>query len=171
MPGLGSTKANGESLPMERVKGILTAVLLGFTLISIGFALGKHSVKSDKQTSALPKARGRQVAVYYLHSTFRCETCNTIEKMTGQVLNDSYRNELAEGKVLWIVEDFQEKEALAKKFEVVASCVVVAEMKNGVVLDYRRLDDVWSQMKDQKAFTRYIENTIDQYLKQIGWKS
>jgi len=156
---------------MERLKGILTKVLLCFALISIGFALGKHSVKFDKQANILPKAKGRQVAVYYLHSTFRCKTCNTIEKMTRQVLNGSYRNELAEGKVLWIVEDFQEQEALAKKFEVVASCVVVAEMKDGVVLDYRRLDDVWSQMKDQKAFTRYIENTIDQYLKQIGWKS
>jgi hypothetical protein len=88
--------------------------------------------------------------------------------MTRELLEHSYGDELAERKIQWIKEDFQENEALARKFEVVASCVVVAEMKDGVVIDYKRLDDVWTLMKDPEAFNRYISDAIDGYLKKSG---
>lgn len=156
---------------MERLKKILTNCLLAFAMISIGFALGKHSVKLDKQANSLFNENGRQVAVYYLHSTFRCITCNTIEKMTWELLASSYSNELAERKIQWIKDNFQENEALAEQFEVFASCVVVAEMENGVITDYKRLDDVWTLMKDPQAFNRYISDAIDGYLKNTGGKS
>ena len=147
---------------------IITNGLLTFALISIGFALGKHLVKPDAQVNHLPNGNGRQVAVYYLHSTFRCVTCNTIEKMTRELLDTSYAQQLADGKIQWIEDDFQENEALARQFEVAASCVVVAEMKDGVVLDYKRLDDVWTKMKDTAAFNQYISEAIDGYLKKGG---
>ena len=82
---------------MIRLKTIITHSLLAFVLISIGFALGKHSVSSiklDKEHSSSLKEE-KHIAVYYLHATFRCVTCNTIEKMTRTLLNDSYRKELA----------------------------------------------------------------------------
>lgn len=156
---------------MERLKKILTNCLLAFAMISIGFALGKHSVKLDKQTNSLFNENGRQVAVYYLHSTFRCITCNTIEKMTWELLTSSYSDELADREIQWIKDNFQENEALAEQFEVFASCVVVAEMENGVITDYKRLDDVWTLMKDPEAFNRYISDAIDGYLKKTGGKS
>ncbi|MCP4745237.1 MAG: hypothetical protein GY874_03715 [Desulfobacteraceae bacterium] len=153
---------------MERLKKILTNSLLAFALISIGFALGKHSVKPDRQTDNIANGNGRQVVVYYLHSTFRCVTCNTIEKMTRELLDNSYSKQLADEKIQWIEDDFQENETLAKQFEVVASCVVVAEVKDGVVLDYKRLDDVWTKMKDPEAFNQYISDAINGYLKKSG---
>lgn len=155
---------------MEKAKTIVTNCLLVFALISIGFSLGKHSVKPEPQTNNLPHSNGRQVAVYYLHSTFRCTTCNTIEKMTRELLDRAYSQQLADGKILWFESDFQENETLAKQFEVVASCVVVADMQDGEVQDYKRLDDVWNKMKDRDAFNLYISEAIDGYLKPSGGK-
>lgn len=155
---------------MERLKKIITYGLLAFALISIGFALGKHSVKPDVKVNDLPNGNGRQVAVYYLHSTFRCLTCNTIERMTRELLDNSYSKQLADRKIQWIEDDFQENEPLAKQFEVVASCVVVAEIKDGTVLDYKRLDDVWTVMNDPETFNRYISDAIDGYLNKNGGK-
>ena len=152
---------------MEKTKKILTNILLVFALLSIGVAVGKHLAKPEQQASLVPNASGHQVAVYYLHSTFRCETCNTIESMTRELLETSYGDELAAGKVLWIEEDFQKNEALAKRFEVVASCVVVVEMKEGVIADYTRLDDVWIWMCEPRAFNLYIGEAIDAYLERI----
>ncbi len=156
---------------MVQVKKILTNCLLAFVFVSIGFALGKHSIKTERPPDSLSNESGRQVAVYYLHSTFRCVTCNTIEKMTRELLDKAYRNELAEGKIQWIEDDFQENEALAKQFEVVASCVVVAELEDGAVLNYKRLDEVWTKMMDTEAFDRYISEAITEYLKKIGGES
>lgn len=150
---------------MERLKKILTHVLLAFALISIGFALGKHSAQPDRHANQLPNGKNEQVVVYYLHSTFRCVTCNTIESMTRALLQQSYSQQLADGNVVWIEDDFQENETLARQFEVVASCVVVAWMRDGKVVDYKRLDEVWTLMKDTEIFNRYISNAIDGYLK------
>lgn len=90
--------------------------LLLFALISIGFTLGKHSVKLNAHVNHLPR----------------------------------------------IEDDFQENEVLARQFEVAASCVVVVERKYGVVLDYKRLDDAWSKMKDTVAFNRLTHRSLDQ---------
>lgn len=156
---------------MKKAKKILTNSLLAFALISIGFALGKHSVKSGARSDGTPQIPGHVVAVHYLHSTFRCVTCNTIEKMTRELLDNSYSEQLADGKILWIVDDFQENEKLARQFAVISSCVVVAEMKDGTVVDYKRLDDVWTLMKDPAAFNRYISEAIDGYLQKMGGQS
>lgn len=156
---------------MEALKKILTNLLLAFALISIGFALGKHSVKSSAPVAALPTDNGSQVAVYYLHSTFRCVTCNTIEAMTRDVLDQSYSEALADGSMLWIEADFQEDESLAKQFEVAASCVVVAQLENGEVIDYQRLDDVWTFMQDPEVFNLYISDAIEVYLSEKGDQS
>lgn len=155
---------------MERLKSILTYGLLAFTLISIGFALGKNAAKSEQQADGQSTVRenGTYVAVYYLHSTYRCTTCNTIEKMTRELLENAYSQPLAEGKMQWFEDDFQKNEALAKQFEVIASCVVVADIKDGVVIEYKRLDDVWTLMADPKAFNQYISQAIDAYLAKTG---
>lgn len=156
---------------MKLTKKILTNGLLAFALISIGFALGKHSVKQLEPVNNPSDESGQRVAVYYLHSTFRCVTCNTIEKMTRELLHNSYSNKLTEGKIQWIEDDFQENQALAEQFNVAASCVVVADIKDGVVLDYKRLDDVWIKMKDPVAFNQYISDAIDGYLQKSGGRS
>lgn len=160
-----------KRVAMTKLRDFLRYGLLAFVLISIGFALGKHSVRSSRSPADQPAAQGDYVAVYYLHSTFRCVTCNTIEKMTRELLNTVYSKEVSEKKILWFEQDFQENEALAKQFEVVASCVVVAKMKDGKLIDYQRLDDVWTLMKDPVAFNHYISGAINGYLKTSGDKS
>ncbi len=155
---------------MEKRKHLLTKGLLAFALISIGFALGKHNAKPDiSQSDGLqPGCTGRQVAVYYLHSTFRCVTCNTIESMTKALLDSAYSQDIEEGRIQWIEADFMANTALAKQFEIVASCVVVAAMKDSVVTDYKRLDDVWTKMENPAAFNAYISTAIDGYLEKTG---
>ncbi|MFA7173098.1 MAG: nitrophenyl compound nitroreductase subunit ArsF family protein [Kiritimatiellia bacterium] len=153
---------------MERAKNILTKLLIAFVLISIGFALGKHSARSDTSSATQSNMQGNYVAVYYMHSTFRCVTCNTIEKMTRELLDKSYAEELADGRIKWQEVDFQENEELARKFEIVSSCVVVAQVKDGEVSVFKRLDEVWTLMKDTDSFNQYIGDAINAYLRNDG---
>lgn len=157
-----------EHKPMEMLKKILTDILLVFVFISIGYILGKHSVNIKDNTGILPNSNGRQVAVYYLHSTFRCVTCNTIEEMTITLLNNQFADELADKRIIWQEVNFQENETIAKQFQVIASCVVVADLNNGIVQDYQRLDEVWTKMKNPDEFNEYISNAINKYLKKSG---
>jgi len=150
---------------VEKIKNLVTILLVTFALISIGFVLGKNSVKgveiNDFTSSGI---KGNFVAVYYLHSTFRCVTCNTIEKLTYELLNDSYDDKLSNGKIQWREIDFQENETIAKKFDVVASCVVVGRIVNGEFVEYQRLDNVWELVNKPIEFKNYIARTIDENL-------
>ena len=149
----------------------LTRLLLGFALISIGFAAGKHAAKSsgNPQEPQGPSGagvhdRGSTVAVYYMHATFRCVTCNTIEKMTRELLDSEFAQELKAGMVRMEEVDFQENGVLARHYGVVASCVVVAQVRDGEEVAYQRLDEVWTLMKDPPAFNRYVGDAIRGYL-------
>lgn len=149
---------------MERANKILTNLLLAFVLVSIGFVFGKHSVKDAAQADALPAGNGRYVAVFYLHSTFRCTTCNQIEDMTGELLDSAYGNELASGEIVRGTYNFQKDTELAAKFDVAASCIVVALFDGGEIAGYRRLDEVWTLVNDQQGFDSFVCGVINEYL-------
>jgi hypothetical protein len=156
--------------PVHKLQKTLTNILLAFALISFGFMLGKHSqppgaVESEKQSLI-----DEQVVVYYLHATFRCVTCNTIEEMTKALLKKSYSKEMTEGRLVWKEVNFQQDEALARQFEVSASCVVVAHLKNNTVTSYRRLDEVWTWMADPEVFNKNISDVIESYLEHLEVK-
>ncbi|PKK89531.1 MAG: hypothetical protein CVV64_14070 [Candidatus Wallbacteria bacterium HGW-Wallbacteria-1] len=101
------------------------------------------------------------LAVYYLHSSFRCSTCNTIEKYTRELLDTRYGPQLSRGEIVWHEVDFQVQEDLASQFQVVASCVVVARIRADKVISFSRLDDVWTHVEDRAAFEAYVSGAID----------
>ncbi|WP_051321418.1 nitrophenyl compound nitroreductase subunit ArsF family protein [Chrysiogenes arsenatis] len=148
-----------------KLQKILTTALLIFTLVSIGFLFGKHSA-SDGIDNGAPAA-GTYVAVYYLHATFRCVSCNAIEALTKGLLDTSYAEPLANGSIRWSVVDFQENEALAKKFRVVATSVVVALVDNGRIRDFERLDKIWTFAEKPEELTAYIQAAIDRHVAQL----
>lgn len=157
---------------MERTQHFVKNGLLAFVLISVGFAFGKHSVRrvavTEPRSSGPPAAAAAalpvKIRVYYLHATFRCVTCNTIEKMTRELLERQFGKALADGRIEWREDDFQENESLAKRFDVISSCVVVAKMRGEKVLAYQRLDEVWTLMDNPVKFNDYVGGAIRAYL-------
>ena len=149
---------------MDKLKTLVTNSLLAFAFISIGFVLGKYSGRQAVSQVVTSVDNERYVAVYYMHTTRRCMTCNSIEKMTRKVLDSSYKIELAAGRLRWQEIDFQKQTQLARRFEVVASCVVVAHIRNGKIADFKRLDGAWTLRKHPAAFTKYISDAIEGYL-------
>lgn len=149
---------------MFKFRKLLSSVLLIFTILSIGYMLGKNSAEKQFSVTNNPGG-GNYIAVYYLHSTFRCETCNTIENMTKILLNTNYSSEIQSGDIIWQEIDFMKNHDLAEQFDVVASCVVVAMIDQGEVQNFKRLDEVWTLMANPVEFNEYISKAIDTYLR------
>jgi hypothetical protein len=143
-------------------------VLLAFVLVSIGFALGKE-VTARRQAPADttgPVSGGDKVVVYYLHTTFRCVTCNEIERLTKALLETEFADPMAASKVEWREANFQQDETLAKRYEVVSSCVVVVQVRDGKEAAYQRLDDVWTRYQNPSDFNHYVGSAIKKYLEE-----
>ena len=146
---------------MSRDKHIarIKKLLLAFVMVSIGFAFGRHSV-NPASAGARQMTGPAVVQVYYLHATFRCPSCNTIEKLTRALLDKQYKDELSSGAIIFREANFQTDTALSKQFGVVAGCVVVAAVRDGKTIDFLRLDEVWTRMNDPAAFDKYLNDAI-----------
>lgn len=159
-------------MTMGRARNITRSVLFAFLLVSIGLVLGK-AVTARRQAPATgpgspapaaPVATSDKVLVYYLHTTFRCVTCNEIERLTKALVETDFADDLAAGKIQWREANFQQDESLAKRYGVVSSCVVVVNIQGGQERDFQRLDDVWTRYQDPADFNGYVGAAIRKYL-------
>ncbi len=148
---------------MKKFVKVFKNVLIAFVLISIGFTLGRHSVsrKSIQENNA---NKSCLVRVYYMHASIRCSMCNGIEKMTEKLLKDKYSKEMSDGEIEFARVNFQENETLSKRFDVLASCVVIAKIRAGKIIAYQRLDKVWTLFRKPAEFNAYISKAIQVYL-------
>jgi hypothetical protein len=154
-------------------KTLITRLLLAFVLFTLGFGVGKEVGRRQAvppaSTPALPgeaRAPARvedKVIVYYLHATFRCVTCNTIEAMAKEVVETQFAEALAAGRIEWYEGDFQVEEDLARRFDVVSSCVVVARRVAGKEAEFQRLDEVWTLVDKPAEFREYIVTAVRKY--------
>ena len=99
-----------------------------------------------------------------MHTTFRCVTCNEIERLTKALVETEFADDLAAGRIEWREANFQQDESLAKRYEVVSSCVVVVNMQGGKERGFQRLDDVWTRYQDPADFNGYVGAAIRKYL-------
>lgn len=150
--------------------------LLAFVLITIGFALGKEAATRRLATDALDDSTTQRtdfvgdiedattVRVYYAHATIRCVTCNTIEALALKTLQSRFPEALAEGTLEWRIVNFLEDDNFARRYEIVASTIVVVGLKGGTETGYARLDEVWTKVNDPRAFEEYVTEKVRRFL-------
>ena len=140
-------------------------ILLFFAIFTLGFGLGREAglrrSATDAAAAALPTAADADtVLVYYLHTTFRCATCNGIEQLARQVVEQEFAEESGDGRVEWRAANFQEREDLAARYGVASSTVVVVDIENGEEKNFKRLDEVWTLHDQPEAFAEYVGKAI-----------
>ena len=148
--------------------------LLTFVVFTLGFGVGKEAGRRQAAAPApdgaavggagSPVATADKVTVYYLHATFRCVTCNTIEAMAKEVVTTQFAADVAAGRIEWREADFQEREDLAKRYDVVSSTVVVVHLVDGREVEFQRLDEVWTLFDKPTEFKEYIAGAIRKYV-------
>jgi hypothetical protein len=164
-----------------RARKILGRLLTAFVLVSIGFALGKETTRRSRGPSPAPPepAAGTQpaarpaegappgpdkVIVYYMHATLRCFTCNRMESLAESLVKTDFAEALAQGRLEWRTADFQEQHALAGRYGVGTSTVVVVKVRGGREVGFKRLDEVWTKVNDANEFVRYVGGAIREML-------
>lgn len=104
--------------------------------------------------------------VYYFHSNTRCPTCQSIESQAHDTVANEFASRLSKGDMTWKVVNYEQAAAkpLATKFEIQMPVVVLANMKDGEIKDWKRLDKVWALVGDKPAFKKYVQAEIERML-------
>lgn len=154
-----------------KAKKITANLLMAFVLVSIGFIAGKETVLRSEITGAESPAQdpaeqlsGDKVILYYMHATFRCFTCNSIESMAKEVVETDFAEALADGRLEWQVVNFQENTALGRQYGVGTSTLVISKIQDGKEVQFQRLDEVWQKISNPQAFKQYVDEMVKLYL-------
>ena len=105
------------------------------------------------------------LAVYYLHSNYRCPTCRTVEAETKKLLETEFAPQLDRGEIVFKTINYEKPSGvkLAREFKVNSAVVVLAVVKDGAMdkSKSKRLDKVLPlAARDTKALAEYLRTEI-----------
>ena len=106
-------------------------VILLLTICLGVFACGNSNAKGNK--TADKQAEKDRVEVLYFHGKQRCATCMAIEKNAKAAVEAAFAEELKNGTVVFRTIDISkaENEAIADKYDVTWSSLIVSKWKGG----------------------------------------
>jgi hypothetical protein len=104
--------------------------------------------------------------VYYFHGNKRCPTCRAIEAQSFETIQTEFAASLDRGELVWETLNYDDPSGkdLAKTFDIEAAVVVLAQMKDGAVAKWKRLDEVWGLVGDKPAFAQLIRDEVTRML-------
>lgn len=142
-------------------KRIIGWLLLAFVVASICVAAGNEIVaerKARRASSASgPRSEAAKVVVYYLHGTYRCPACNWIESAGKQFVQREIGDS---GRVEWRALDYQQDDALARRYDVAGNMIVVASFRNGREAAARRLTRVMEISGRTEEFEAHLRQAV-----------
>lgn len=152
-----------------RKKKIMTIILLIFVVASIVFMVIKQIQGASSATPTAGTEQATSVApqtddvltVYYFHGNKRCMTCNKIEQLTKQAVEEKYSGELASGNIVFLPVNVEipENEHFIKDFELSVRSVVMAREGK-----FEKFDSVWELVNEPEKFQSYIQDGIKEML-------
>lgn len=147
----GQSGANG-------IKKTITLILLALVALSVVAMIVRNTrTPTGVATAVSPVATPGVITVYYFHGTQRCATCNTIERLTQETVNQAFARELAEGRMAFLSVNVDDKanEHYITDFALTTRTVVIAQKGRN-----EHLDEVWTLTGNPEQFKAYIEANI-----------
>jgi hypothetical protein len=160
-------------------RSLLTGTLLILAVGGIVYVLADGQ-DTATQTAADPAATVDQpaaadlprdgVVVYYFHGRQRCYTCNKMETLAESVVAGQFTEEVRDGWVLFKSVDMQtpEHSHFVQDFELRSAGVVMVERRQGQDVQWRRLDEVWTKIRDEEQYRSYIAENLTACLREVG---
>lgn len=164
-----------------KAKPIITAVLLAFVAVSIGYlVLRDNKTSAASGPTATGSSSGPVVAVaaakpataptpfvaYYFHSTKRCRTCMKIQGQSEEAIKTGLAEELKAGRLAYTPVNIEEpgNEHFATEYKVTGSTLVIAEVKDGKPVRFNKLDKTWDLVHDKPQFLDYVAREVLAFL-------
>ena len=160
-----------------KTRTLFSVLLLAFVAVSVVLAFRKIApeTSTSQQQTAAPNATGiaatpvglnaklaeSPFSAVYFHAPHRCPTCRKIESFAHEALTP----EIDAGKVAWQIADYttDANAILVDQFQVFTSTVVLVEVRDGKVVRWKNLEEVWDHTSDQADFTAFINQAWTEF--------
>jgi hypothetical protein len=119
------------------------------------------------EASAKVSAPPDRVVVMYFHRTQRCPTCLKMGGYSEEAVKTGFAQDIKKGKVEFHYIDFQDQrnEALTNGYQVSGPTLIVAQVVDNKVKEYKNLTEMWTKVRDKAAFIEYVQSNVKDYQK------
>ncbi|OGJ89779.1 MAG: hypothetical protein A2268_07295 [Candidatus Raymondbacteria bacterium RifOxyA12_full_50_37] len=125
--------------------------------------------KTDTASAKQQVKNGGKIYVYYFMTSYRCPSCQKIEKYTRAEVEASFKDELKSGSMEWKMLNIQDKqnEHFAKDYSLYSKSVVLSCVKDGKEMGWKNCAKIWELLGDENAFRVYIREEIKAFEKEF----
>ena len=142
---------------MNRLAAItITVVALAATLDCPAWAAAAPAAKPPAD---------RVIAIYF-HRTQRCPTCLKMGGYAEEAVKKGFAQQVKTGTVQFRYIDFEAKKntALAKAYRINGPALVLIQVRQGKVKQYKNLKQIWTKVGRKPEFLRYVRENVQAYL-------
>jgi len=107
-----------------------------------------------------------QVIAYYFHNTIRCKTCLKIERTAREAMEEVFAADFASGTLIWQSLNMEkpENEHFVYDYRLAMPSLVLVLTEEETEVDWKRLDDTWTHIRDEDKFIVYVVEETKAYL-------
>lgn len=133
----------------------------GFMLLFVMVALCVSSAPA--QAEETPADR---VTVMYSHRTQRCPTCQKMGGYSEEAVKAGFKDELEAKSISFHSIDFQDSKnaRFAQAYKITGPSLVIAQVRDGKVVKWTNLKEIWSKVTDKEAFLAYVQTNVKSYM-------
>ena len=126
---------------------------------------------ATKQKEEVPSPRTTQtskVIAYYFHGNFRCTTCRTIEKYSGEAIEKYFSKELTNGRLEFKPVNVEEGENrhYIQDYQLFSKSLIIVLYKDDKQVKWKNLKEVWIHVGDKEKFFQYVKDEAEKFLKE-----
>ncbi|MDD5681065.1 MAG: nitrophenyl compound nitroreductase subunit ArsF family protein [Candidatus Omnitrophica bacterium] len=110
-----------------------------------------------------------KIITYYFHGNVRCPTCHKMEQYTKEAIEENFKDELANGLLVFkaVNVDEKENEHFISDYQLYTQSLIISYIENGKETQHKNLTKIWEYAGDKKRFFSYVTTGISGYLKDV----
>ncbi len=155
-----------KRLLITAVAAFVMASLIAYGLLHWGQSANRDVPLPPPSVEALPQS----LVVYCMHDTERGPNCRKIEKLTHEVLKQSFEKELQDGRLKWLVVNYEHpnNSFIIEEYDIGKPCIVVVDGRSGKNRAWKNHQlKVWELLDEEPAFKDYMRGEIQEALKDV----
>ena len=127
----------------------------------------QSAAQSEPAPAAPEKKADTKVDVYLFHGTYRCYSCNLMEELAKQAIDEQLAKEKANATVVFHhinVEEPQNSHFI-QDYRLMSISIILSQKSGDKEKQWKNLDKVWVLLREPEKFKDYVITEIKNYLK------
>ncbi len=138
----------------------LLAIAMVAVCLAVSGCITTQESDNATVTASVPNAADK-VEVVHFHPTKQCYSCKTLGAYAEKAINESFQNELASGRLVYMNVDFSlpENAKIVRKYEVTGSSLWIGVYKEGNFTKEENLN-VWYKIGNETEYKEYLTKIV-----------